>query len=91
MDSKKIELLDTIHIMISPDYKERFAAEYWQTFVRHDRLNSMIQRHEAKTLDFTPSCPIELLKRQRAIMEDYMLILKERAEIEGIKLVGITL
>ena len=79
-------LTDTVEMMFSEDYKERFKAEYWQTKVRYNKLHKMIIRYEAGTLNFTPSCPIEVLKEQRRHMGEYLHSLEVRAEIESIDL-----
>ena len=57
-----MELKDTIDLMNSTDYKERFKAEYLQTKIRYDKLDAMTVKYEAGTLNFTPSCSLELLK-----------------------------
>jgi alkyl hydroperoxide reductase subunit AhpC len=81
-----MNLKDTIKIMNSDDYKERFKAEYLQTKIRYEKLHKMIVKYTARTLDFTPTCPIELLKHQKSIMEQYLYDLEVRAEIECIDL-----
>lgn len=81
-----MELSDTVAGMTSPDYKERFKAEYQQLLIRYGKLDNMLLRYEAGTLDFEPTCPIDLLKHQLIIMGDYLGILKSRAAIEGIEL-----
>lgn len=81
-----MELKDTIEMMQSADYKERFKAEYYQVKIRHDRLHKMLIKAEAGTLEFTPTCPIELLEEQRAHMGNYLYCLEVRAQIEGIDL-----
>lgn len=81
-----MELKDTVTLMYSDDYKERFEAEYQQTKIRYEKLYNMIVRYEAGVLNFTPSCPIELLKEQARHMEQYLYCLKVRAEIENIEL-----
>ena len=73
-------LNDTIPLMVSGDYKERFKAECYQTAIRTDALTIMIDKHERGELFY-----IELLKRQREAMLAYMNILLERAKIEGIE------
>ena len=91
MVSREMELKDTINIMNSSDYKERFAAEYWQTKIRYNKLHKMCTKYEAGTLDFTPNCSLELLKEQKSAMGQYLHCLEVRAETEGIKLYGIAL
>lgn len=79
-------LSETIEMMNSSDYKERFKAEYYQAKIRYDRLHKMIIKYEAGNLDFTPSCSLDLLKRQASSMGSYLYILEVRAEVEGIEL-----
>lgn len=81
-----MELKDTILMMDNPDYKERFKAEYYQTKIRYEKLHKMCIKYEAGTLNFTPTCSLELLKEQKAHMGNYLRCLEIRAEIEGIDL-----
>lgn len=81
-----MELQDTIALMNSEDYKERFKAEYFQTKIRYDKLHKMLVKAEAKTLDFQPSCPLSTLISQKRCMGEYLKQLEIRAEIEGIDL-----
>ena len=81
-----MELKDTIELMNSKDYKERFKAEYLQTKIRYDKLDAMTVKHEAGTLNFTPSCSLEILKEQKKYMGNYIRMLRIRAEIENIEL-----
>lgn len=83
---KKMELNDTVILMNSSDYKERFQAEYYQTKTRYDKLCKMLVKHEAGTLGFTPTCPIEVLEDQKYNMEQYLKSLQVRAELEKIEL-----
>lgn len=84
-----MELRDTVNMMNSGDYKERFKAEYMQTKIRYEKLHEMVIKYEAKTLNFTPSCSIDLLKEQKKHMGNYLYCLEVRAEIEGIDLKNI--
>ena len=81
-----MELKDTIELMNSADYKERFKAEYLQAKIRYDKLDAMTVKYEAGTLNFTPSCSLELLKEQKKHMGNYIRTLKIRAEIEKVDL-----
>lgn len=81
-----MDLKDTIPMMDNPDYKERFKAEYHQTKIRYEKLHKMCIKYEAGTLNFTPTCSMDLLKEQKAYMGNYLRCLEIRAEIEGIKL-----
>lgn len=81
-----MELKDTVEMMNSEDYKERFKAEYLQTKIRYEKLSNMLIKYEAGTLSFTPSCSKEVLEDQLYYMNEYIRTLKIRAEIEGIEL-----
>lgn len=81
-----MELKDTVALMNSADYKERFKAEYLQTKIRYDKLHKMCTKYEAGTLNFTPSCSLELLTEQKKHMGMYLHCLEVRAEIEGVEL-----
>ena len=81
-----MELKDTVDLMSSRDYKERFVAEYCQAKIRYDKLDEMTVKYEAGTLGFKPDCSLELLKQQKSHMGNYIRVLKIRAEIENVKL-----
>lgn len=81
-----MNLDDTVEMMGSADYKERFRAEYLQLKIRMNGLNTMLCKYAAGTLTFTPSCSYDLLNGQYKAMELYMTYLTERAEIENIDL-----
>lgn len=80
------DLKDTVVMMNSEDYKERFRAEYFQTKIRYEKLHAMTIKYEAGTLNFTPSCSLELLNEQKRHMGNYLHCLEVRAEIEKIDL-----
>jgi len=69
-----------------PDYKARMKKEYWQLKDRYTKLHSMLVKYDAGTLDFTPTCPVNLLREQKAAMGNYLNCLEVRAEIEGVKM-----
>ena len=81
-----MELKDTVSMMTSPDYKERFKAEYWQVKIRCQKLLKIMEGHLDGALSFTPACSTELLHNQLFTMKIYIDILEERALIEGIEL-----
>ena len=81
-----MELNNTIEMMMSPDYKERFKAEYHQLVIRFEKLHNMLYRWDNNMLDFTPTCPRSLYDLQYRAMKDYISILDARARIEGIEL-----
>ena len=81
-----MELKDTVELMNSDNYKERFKAEYYQTKIRYEKLHRMVVKYEAKTLNFKPTCSLEVLKQQKAYMGNYLYMLEVRAEAEEIEL-----
>ena len=79
------ELKDTVPMMISDDYKERFVAEYVQLKIRYKKLYAVLEKYAADKLDFKPTCPIEILYEQLDHMEAYLSVLETRAKYEGIE------
>lgn len=69
-----------------PEWKTRFKSEYSELKERYNKLHKMLVKHDAGTLEFKPTCPIELLRKQKATMGGYLNILEIRAEIENITL-----
>ena len=80
------DLKDTIEMMCSSDYKERFKAEYYQVKIRYDKLKAMCEKWDNGKLDFTPTCNRYIYNIQLRSMGDYLSCLEERAKIEGIEL-----
>ena len=85
-----MELKDTVALMFSSDYRERFKAEYYQLQIRAAKLSSMLKAHRNGELNFELSCPYELLVAQRAFMQCYIDILESRAQMEDIRVEDIT-
>ncbi|WP_315436724.1 crAss001_48 related protein [uncultured Selenomonas sp.] len=81
-----MELKDTVVMMESSDYQDRYKAEYYQLKVRVEKLTAMLEKYATGTLSFTPSCSYEVLFEQLVYMRGYMRILKERAKVEGVAL-----
>ena len=81
-----MKLKDTIELMMSDDYKDRFKAEYYQTKIRYEKLHEMLLKYHSGTLGFEPKTPINMLLEQKCHMGNYLRYLALRAEIEGIKL-----
>lgn len=73
-----MDLLDTIQMMKSDDYKERFKAEYYQLKIRLEKLNAMIIR-KAVNPEVAPGTSYLMLKQQAIIMEAYLKCLEDRA------------
>ena len=81
-----MKLSDTVEMMNSKDFKERFRAEYFQLTNRIDGLSKMLDGYRAGTLTFTPKCSIKLLDGQMRSMIMYKTHLEERAKIEEVSL-----
>jgi hypothetical protein len=84
-------LKDTIELMNSDDYKDRFKAEYYQLKIRYNRLKDFNNRIEAAyrspVIEMPKhDCPRELLKEQQTIMGEYLKYLEVRALFEQIEL-----
>lgn len=71
---------------IKMDYKEHMRNEYIELKDKYDKLHRMLVKYDAGKLDFTPTCPIELLREQAATMGKYLYILETRALIEEVEL-----
>lgn len=83
---KITELKDTSALMESPDYKDRFRAEYYQVAIRYEKLKAMLDKWDKGELNFTPTCSRVTYDFQMHAMEDYKAILAERADIEHVEL-----
>lgn len=81
-----MKLNETVEMMNSEDYKERFKAEYLQLKIRMVGLSNMLKKYKAGELNFTPSCSYDLLNGQFKAMDMYASYLEERAEAEDIDL-----
>ena len=77
-----MELKETIDLMQSEDYKERFKAEYQQLSIRYKKLKKMYDNWD--NLNFLPRCPKSIYKMQLEVMERYLAILEARAAIEEV-------
>lgn len=81
---KIMKLNETIEMMNSTEYKERFRAEYIQLKIRMEGLRVMLIKYKNGQLNFTPSCSYDLLNGQLKTMVMYAEYLEERAKIEHI-------
>ena len=70
------------------DYKERMIVEYKELKGKYDKLHKMLVKYDAGKLEFTPTCPIDLLREQASVMGRYLYILETRALIEDVDLFG---
>lgn len=79
-------LKDTVKLMTSFDYRERFIAEYEQLVIRYKGLRNTLDKWDRSELDFTLICPRSTYNLQLKAMEDYIAVLEARAVMEGIVL-----
>lgn len=91
----KLILADTVELMNSGDFRDRFVAEYIQTKIRYEKLKDFNTKIEAsgrtRGLDTgvdepIHECPAGLLREQQAAMGEYLHLLEVRAKIEDIDL-----
>ena len=81
-----LKLSDTISMMVSKDYKERFRAEYYQLWIRCSKLQEMLEKWDNGELPFTPTCPRSTYNMQVKAMTEYIAVLEARAVMEGVEL-----
>lgn len=81
-----MKLVDTLNMMTSDDYKERFKAEYYQVVIRYKKLQTMLDKWDNGELKFEPTCPRSTYNMQIKAMEDYIAVLEARAVMENIDL-----
>lgn len=84
-------LKDTVELMFSEDYRERFYAEYWQTKIRYEKLKRLLNQIEVAQnypgVDMPKhDCPFYLLRDQQSAMGNYLHQLELRAVVENIDL-----
>lgn len=81
------DLKDTAVLMNSADYKERFAAEYYQNETRFLKLKAMTEKWDKGILEFAPTCPRKIYVRQLSAMLANIEVLIERAGMENVELI----
>ena len=81
-----MKLTDTVEMMQSADYKERFKAEYAQLVIRFKGLKAMLEKWDSGTLEFVPTCPRSTYNTQIKAMADYIAVLEARAVMENVDL-----
>ena len=68
------------------DYKQRFINEYVELKDKYIKLHKMLVKYDAGKLEFTPTCPVDMLRKQKSLMGQYLNILEVRAIIEDVEL-----
>lgn len=82
IDFRKLGTIENKSVI--PEWQVRFREEYRDLKNRQAKLHKMLVRYDAGTLDFKPTCPVELLRQQEIVMSEYMRILEIRAQMEGV-------
>lgn len=77
-----MELKDTIDLMMSNQYKERFKAEFYQLKIRIEKLENTLNHYFDSNIKY--NCSYDLLHEQLIDMKHYFDVLKRRAEIEHV-------
>lgn len=89
-EKNNMELKETVELMNSVDYKDRFIAEYHQVKIRYEKLKNFCNKIEVETMlgkEVTKhDCPLELLREQQKCMGLYLSVLEKRALIENVEL-----
>lgn len=89
-EKNNMELKETVELMNSKDYKERFVAEYHQVKIRYEKLKNFCNKIEVEKMlgeEVTKhDCPLGLLREQQKYMGLYLSVLEKRALIENIVL-----
>ena len=86
---KTMELKDTVDLMTSADWKDRFLAEYLQTKIRYEKLNRLIVKRMVGKIYFETPIPMESWREQALHMGGYLLELEKQAALHGIELPSI--
>lgn len=88
-EKSNMELKETVELMNSEDYKERFVAEYHQVKIRYEKLKNFCYKIEVEEMlgkEVTKhDCPLELLREQQKYMGLYLSVLEKRALIENVE------
>lgn len=79
-----MELRDTVDLMNSKDFNDRFKAEYYQIDIRIKKLENMLNNWNS--LKFTPKCPKQVLMDQLSCMKKYRDSLDVRLIYEDIEI-----
>ena len=86
VSAKNPILASTRNMMVSPDYKERFCAEFTQDYNRYAGLRNMCEKWDKGELNFVPTCPRYIYDMQLSSMEHKLAVLVERSYIEQVKI-----
>ena len=77
-----MNLEETIDLMLSENYEDRFCAEIYQLNYRVKKLEDIINNYN--NLNFVPKTPKILLQQQLASMYSYLALLILRSDYEEV-------
>jgi len=80
-----MKLADTVNLMYSNDWKDRFIAEYVQLQIRLSKLDDVLN-NRSDTYSVTDDVLKSVMYKQRDAMESYKLCLERRANLANIDL-----
>jgi hypothetical protein len=81
-----MELKDTVELMNSNNWKDRFLAEYLQTKIRFEKLHKMVVKMILGKCEFDTLVPLDVWREQLRFMGLYLYELENRAAIYKIEL-----
>ena len=80
-----MKLDETVNLMCSNDFKDRFIAEYVQLVIRLSKLDTVVNNASDTHFEVDDITKALMLKQHDA-MESYKVCLEKRADILGIDL-----
>ena len=80
-----MKLAETVNLMCSHDFKERFIAEYVQLVIRLSKLDAALNNPSAARFEIDDIAR-DLMLKQHDAMGTYKVCLEKRADILGIDL-----
>ena len=80
-----MKLVETVNLMCSSDFKDRFIAEYVQLVIRLSKLNDVLNKVSDVSFKVDDTTR-DLMLKQRDAMGTYKVCLEKRADILGIDL-----
>ena len=80
-----MKLVETVNLMCSRDFKDRFIAEYAQLVIRLSKLNDVLNNTSDTRFEVDDITKALMLK-QRDAMGSYKICLEKRADILWIDL-----
>ena len=81
-----MELKDTVELMTSSSWEDRFVAEYLQTKIRYEKLHDLIVKREVGIETFKTPISLDSWKAQANYMGLYLYELEKQAALHGINL-----